>query len=253
MIQKLSILFLIFQCTQSYAAIKIEMTDNNVYVSTDEVGTAGYKGCETEKLRSVNAYVYTLYRKQIKSQKNAQTCSSNSKGSWVEVAKKESEFLKEEFQNMPFGEYKATVYAGKAIGCNIDGDTKNYPSKSIVYQQEKSSIFSLNNEEASLVDAAGVNIPVNNSDNDAMKVFPNPTNGELHIQIKDSKLKSNANIVFYDLLGQEAMTLSRSIDDEKFQEWQVNVSDFAEGAYILRVFDNEGTSYEKKVIVTDNK
>jgi hypothetical protein len=250
MIQKLFVLFLIFQCTQSFAAIKIEMMDNNVYVSTDEVGTAGYKGCETGKLKTVNAYVYTLYRKKYKSKNELQTCSSSSTGIWVQVAKKESEFSKEEFQNMPMGEYKATVYVGQAIGCNIDGDTENYPSKSIVYQQEKSSVFSLTNEEATLVDAAVINVSTNN---DAMKVFPNPTNGELHIQIKDSNLKSTANIIFYDLLGQEAMTWSQSIDDVKFQEWQVNVSDFAEGAYILRVFDNDGTSYEKKVIVTDNK
>ena len=229
------------------------MNNDNVYISTDELGTAGYKGCEIGKLKQVKAYVYTLYRKEYKSQEGAQTCFSNNSGNWVEVAKKESEFSKEEFLNMPFGEYKATVYTGQSIGCTIDGDTKDYPSKSIVYHQEKSTIFNLTNDKARLVDATTVFTPPNNSNNDALKVFPNPTNGELHIQIKDSNLKSNANIIFYDLLGREAMTISRSIDDEKFQEWQVDISAFAEGAYILRVFDNDGASYEKKVIVTDNK
>lgn len=249
-IKRLFIFLLIFQCSNSFAAIKIEMADNKIYVSTDDVGTAGYKGCETEKLKQVNAYVYTLYRKQVRSQENAQTCSSSSRGTWIQVAKKESNQPEVEFPNMPFGEYKATVYAGQAIGCSIAGGTKDYPSKSIVYHQEKSSTFNLTNEAVELVDAAIGSIPINN---DAMKVFPNPTNGELNIQIKDSQLKSNANIIFYDLLGGEAMNLSQSIEDAKNQEWQVDVSEFSEGAYILRVFDNEGNSYEKKVIVTDNK
>lgn len=250
MIKNLFILFLFLQSAQSFATIKIEMQDNKVYVSTDEIGTAGYKGCETGKLKQANAYVYTLYSKQIRSQKNAQTCSSSSTGTWVQVAKKESNQPEVEFPNMPLGEYKATVYAGQAIGCTINSDTKDYPSKSIVYQQEKSSTFNLTNEAVELVDAKIISIPINN---EAMKVFPNPTNGELNIQINDSQLKSNANIIFYDLLGREAMTMSQSIDDTKYQEWKVDVSEFSEGAYILRVFDNEGNSYEKKVIVTDNK
>ncbi|MFK8007116.1 MAG: T9SS type A sorting domain-containing protein [Saprospiraceae bacterium] len=249
-IKRLFILLLIFQSSNSFATIKIEMADNNVYVSTNEIGIAGYKGCETGKLQSVNAYVYTLYRKQIKSQKNGQTCSPNSKGSWIQVAQKESNQPAVEFSNMPFGEYKATVYTGQSIGCTINGDTKDYPSKSIVYHQEKSSTFNLNNEVAELVGATIISTPINN---DAIKVFPNPTNGELNIQIKDSQLKSNANIIFYDLLGREALAMSQTIEDAKYQEWKIDVSNFSEGAYLLRVFDNEGNSYEKKVIVTDNK
>ena len=75
---------------------------------------------------------------------------------------------------MPIGEYKATVYAGQAIGCSIAGDTKEYPSKSIVYDQEKSSTFNLTNEEVTLVDAVVLSTIFNNN---AMKVFPNPANG----------------------------------------------------------------------------
>ena len=239
MIKGLFILFLIFQYSHSFAIITIEMDENKVYVSTDEVGTAGYKGCEARKLKSVNAYVYILYRKQIKSQKNTQTCSSNSTGSWIEVARKDSNRSEEEFPNMPFGKYKATVYSGQAIGCTINSDSK-FPSKSIVYQQEKSFAFNLTNGETKLVDATIISMPTNNSDNDAMKVFPNPTNGKLNIQIKDGQLKSNANIIFYDLLGREVITISQIIDDAKYQEWQIDLSDFSEGAYILRVFDNEG-------------
>ena len=83
MLKQLLILFLFFQYSNSFAAIKIEMANNNVYVSTDEVGTAGYKGCETGKLKQVNAYVYTPYRKELKKNNNAQTCSPISKDKWV--------------------------------------------------------------------------------------------------------------------------------------------------------------------------
>jgi len=235
---------------QVYATVTIELDGNDVYVSTSEKGVQGYKGCNPDKTKIVDAYVFTLY-KRIKSREagkgsGTQTCSKPSK--WVKVAEKSSNSSTESFPDMGIGEYKATVYAGQSIGCNIDGDTKGFPAKSIVYQQEKSTPINL---DATSKVFSSVNS--NEGINDALKIFPNPTSGNLHIQIKDHILQSEASIVFYDLLGQEAMKITRSIDDQGFQEWQVDVSDFAEGAYILRISDREGNSYEKKVIVTDNK
>lgn len=236
---------------QVYATITIELDGEDVYVNTSEQGVSGYQGCDLNSAKIINAYVYTLFKKVEQKSggkgNNLQTCSNNSR--WVKVAEKTSNSSTEFFPKMGEGEYKATVYAGQAIGCTITGDTKDFPKKSIVYQQEKSTPITLN----------GNTLVYNNSntnsinDKDALKIFPNPTSGNLHIQIKDHILQSDASITFYDLLGQEAMTTRRSINDGSFQEWQVDVSHFSEGAYILRVSDQEGNSYEKKVIVTDHQ
>lgn len=251
-LKKLYFLLFLFQFSLSFTAIcsvTLSMEDHMITVSTDQVGKAGHKGCESGRLTPANAYVFTLYRKHLNAQKGNQFCSSNNTGSWIEVARKETNQSSIDFLDMPIGEYKATVYAGQAIGCTIiNGDKKS--TKSIVYEQQKSSTFFLNNEPEGSIEKTRVTAPFQN---ESLTVFPNPTNGELNIQIKDSQLQSTANIIFYDLLGRETMVLNQSIDDTKYQEWQVDVSTFAEGAYILRVFDDEGHSYEKKVIVTDHK
>ena len=232
----------------THASITIEMKTNKVIVSTDQIGVAGYKGCEAEQLILKKAYVYTLYKKELPKEKNGQSCNcTNSHGSWVEVGKIESDLATEVFSNMPQGEYKATVYAGQAIGCDIAGDTESYPSKSIVYQQEKSTAFNFQAATASVSNAT-----ITSLRNDALSVFPNPTSGELNIKLQDHDLKSNAQIVFYDLLGKKIKQISQTIKDEKYLEWQVDVSEFAEGAYMLRVLDGEGNSYEAKVVVTKN-
>ena len=237
---------------QSYATVTIEFDGEDVYVSTSENGVQGYDGCDPNKAEVLDAYVYSLYKRVIKEAEkdkdgNPQTCSSCSY--WIKVAGKTSNLSTESFPNMGVGEYKATVYAGQAIGCQIEGDSKGFPTQSIVYQQEKSTPINLevNSEVFSNTSANGA------LKNDALKVFPNPTSGSLHIQMKDHILQSEASIVFYDLLGKEAMKISRPIDDQQFQEWQLDVSAFSEGAYILRIADGEGNSYEKKVIVSSKK
>jgi len=242
----IAMLFLssLFHATQ--AQVTIDMDDGKVFVRTDMEGYQGYQGCDLDHLNLVNAYVYTLYRKESKMTKT-QTC--NTGAVWVKVAEKKSNLDEEVFPNMPIGEYKATVYSGQAIGCNIDGETQSFPSKSIIYQQEKSKIFDFNPANTESVVSSNQHIITS----DALSVFPNPTSGALQIQLKDHSLKRDVQIVFYDLLGQEIKQFKQVAEDQKFQEWQVDVSGFSEGAYILRVFDGEGNSYEKKVIVTDNK
>ena len=247
----LATLFLSLFYLQVNATVIIEMDDGNVYVRTDQKGVEGYKGCDVEKAKLVNAYVYTLYQKKYfgnHDRGGGGTCGKPT-SKWVKVAKRNSNLSEEVFLNMPEGEYKATVYAAQAIGCTIEGDTKNYPSKSVVYQQEKSLVINLNGEDIN--PAIGLTT-TGASNNDELKIFPNPTSGKLHIQLQNHILKSNANIVFYDLLGREVMNIAKSVDDEKHLEWEVDVSEFAEGAYVLRVFDREGGSYERRVIVQNN-
>lgn len=248
LLKKAILITLLLPTLQMFATVNIEMGDNEVIVTTDAVGKTGYKGCEAEKLQLVPAYEYTLYRKEKIISKvtntNTQTCPSPSTR-WVKVAEKKSDSSLEVFLNMPRGEYKATVLSGQAIGCSIDGNTQSYPSKSIVYYQEKSNTFDLSNEpnESTL----------STTNKDVLKVFPNPTSGEINIQLQDHSLKEKATIVFYDLLGKETLVISQNIEDKSFTEWKVDVSSFSGGAYLLRISDQEGNSYEKKVMVIENK
>ena len=55
----------------------------------------------------------------------------------IQVAKASGNNSTHVFKKRPEGEYKATVSSGQAIGCQITGDTQEFPSKSIVYEQKK--------------------------------------------------------------------------------------------------------------------
>ncbi len=232
-----------------FAAVSIEMGNNEIIVTTDEVGQEGYKGCQEGQLKLLSAYVYTLYKKEY-SQNNLKnsTHQSCSAFKWVKIDEKKSNSPEEVFPNMTVGEYKATVYSGQAIGCSINGNTKNYPSRSIVYYQEKSNTFDLNDTS---IDTNNVITSATNQG--VLNVFPNPTSGEIQIQLKNHSLNKKANIVFYDLLGKEALRLNQDVNNNAFTEWQIDVSSFSGGAYVLRIFDQEGNSYERKVMVIENK
>ena len=251
LIKKVILITLLLPALQTNASVSIEIENNEVIVTTTEEGKAGYKGCEIEYSQLVFAYEYTLYKKVFTQSKtkniNNQSCPSPL-FKWIKVGKKKSNSPQEIFPNMPLGEYKATVLSGQAIGCSIKGDTQDYPTKSIVYHQEKSNTFDLSGESKREETPS-----IGSSDFDILKVFPNPTSGEINIQLKDHSLTEKATIVFYDLLGKETLRMNQDIKDKTFMEWQVDVSNFSGGAYLLRVFDQEGNSYEKKVMVIENK
>lgn len=229
------------------ATVTLEMTDNAIIVKTDEKGLSGYHGCGAENLQLVPAYIYSLYRKIIHGRRGKKSeCNCNADCTiWIKVAQKESNLAEEVFFDMPEGEYKATVLVGQAIGCAIDEGIKDHPDKSIVYFQDKSTKIKLTNEAT----ANSQSLLTANASSQDLKVFPNPTSGELHIQVSNSTLRKNATVVFYDLLGHKVMISGFDTYNETQLNWIVDLSHFVEGAYLLRVFDDEGHSYEQKVIV----
>ena len=236
--------------------VELKMKDGNIYVSTNLKGEAGYKACGNSERQKVDAYVFTLYQRvhdlEISNggtakEDEAITCPAQ-RGRWVQVAEASGNTPSHTFKKMSQGEYKATVLAGQAIGCDISGDTQGFPNKSIVYEQKKTDRQVLGTPV--FTHSNNVNTVVKN---DGMTVFPNPTLAELFVQIKNGDFKNEANITIYDMTGKIVMQTTKSIEDSNFNEWKLNVGNFAEGSYLLRVYDENGNDYQEKIIVNSNK
>ena len=140
--------------------VEMKMKDGNIYVSTSLKGEAGFQACGTSERQKVDAYVFTLYQRVYDLNiSNGGTAKEDAaidcpvqKSRWVQVAKASGNNSTHVFKKRPEGEYKATVSSGQAIGCQITGDTQEFPSKSIVYEQKKTdrqvlgtSIFTIPN------------------------------------------------------------------------------------------------------------
>ena len=77
-------------------------------------------------------------------------------------------------------------------------------------------------------------------------VYPNPTNGLLHINVPDFSEKMNISI--FNLNGQIVYTKSFDKTSSGKLKHQINLSRFGNGVYIVR-FSNRYQSSSKKVIV----
>lgn len=73
-------------------------------------------------------------------------------------------------------------------------------------------------------------------------VFPNPTNGKLKIEINE---KHNAEILeIYTIMGKQLLAFS---PNQKMGTIEIDLSDFAEGTYFLKVYDGSQV-YNKKIV-----
>jgi len=241
-IQMLFILTLLFQSIQSTAAVQISKKDNDIIVSTTRKAVEGYKGCEKNDLKKVSAYIYTLYKKGEK-QDNNESCSLPQP--WKKISTKDSNNSEEIFKNLPDGEYKAVVYVASPIGCDIEGNSQ----KSIIYLKDKSGIVSFkSNEKTELKESSPSNSSAKINSND-LEVFPIPTKDKLTVKLSNSKLVSSANMTFYDLQGKLVLENTYNIGNGNQLEWNIDVSTFSSGTYLLRVDDSFGNSYTKKIVV----
>lgn len=77
--------------------------------------------------------------------------------------------------------------------------------------------------------------------NDDLSIFPNPTNGMLTIEMLNSKV---ARVIVSTLEGK--LILNKNIEPTNF--YQIDVTDYKNGMYILTVETNEGKYINKKVI-----
>ncbi len=224
-------------CFTSEAAIKTSVDGADLQVTSDRQGIGGYQGCEETTLREVPAFVFNLYRLESKSSAGNQ-CSGN--GHWkIHAQKLGSENKTIKFENLPDGEYKVVGFYGTANGCTIKNQTK----KAIVYEKDEEQIVQIrNNVDGSLEPANSSFASV------SFKVFPNPANDLVNIQLKEGILTSAVKISITNLLGQEVMDLS-DYDGDCENQCQVNLSGLPAGAFIVLLRDSEGQILHQERIV----
>ena len=81
-------------------------------------------------------------------------------------------------------------------------------------------------------------------DND-LKIFPNPTSGSFIIQA--GQLITNSTIEVYNVLGN--MVYKKQVD--KFENEQIDISNFDNGLYYIRIKGNEGMVNETRKIIKE--
>lgn len=235
------------------AKVKIESTSSSITVSTDEVGVPGFRGCSTDKLNEVPAYVYVLLYKE---KGDKETDCEGEKGdggtrsfhsAWEEVNRLASNESTASFEQLPEGRYKVEVLVGQAIGCLITGGDESMPARSIVYLQEKTNPFVLGSKKETNQEPLAKTkvIPQN-----ILEVFPNPASNQIQIHLHSPDLGAHTEIVLYDLLGRAMIQKKESTQGlgKKFN-WTMDVGQFSDGAYLLVVKDEEGHSFQQKIIV----
>lgn len=75
-----------------------------------------------------------------------------------------------------------------------------------------------------------------------LRIYPNPTIGQIHVLIPHSKATQSGNIQIYDIKGQLLLTQEAVSGDNA-----VNMSEFIPGWYVLRLTQGE-SSTEFKII-----
>lgn len=240
------ILFLIsflMVSTSSKAIVEIYKKNSNIHVSTTRKAVEGYKGCEEKNLQKVTAYIYTLYQKDERQKKGDKSCSQSQV--WNKIGSKKSNNSEEIFEDLPDGDYKAIVFIASPIGCDIEGMSQ----KAIIYLKDKSGVVGFDTKEKTEFKESTKVSDGTIINNDDLEVFPIPTKGKLTIRLNNSKLIASANMVFYDFRGKVILQNKINVGDGKQLEWKIDISSFSSGTYLLRIDDNQGNDYTKKVVV----
>ena len=75
-----------------------------------------------------------------------------------------------------------------------------------------------------------------------IKIFPNPTKGKINLQITGITTDKNDKLQIYNTNGKMILEQQLNIYTTK-----INLTDFARGTYLLKIFINENT-YQKTII-----
>ncbi len=92
-----------------------------------------------------------------------------------------------------------------------------------------------------------INIPVNEAyTNSFTRVYPNPTKGNLNVEIQSSTT-SNTKIVVFDVVGKKIFEKETSLV-KGINTLTFDVADYADGAYILQFTDSTGKTHTTKFV-----
>ena len=92
-----------------------------------------------------------------------------------------------------------------------------------------------------------INIPINEAViNGIVNVYPNPTNGNLNVEIQSTS-SYDTKILVYDVIGKKVFDKENSLV-KGLNILQFNFSQLAKGAYILQFADTGGKLYTTKFV-----
>jgi hypothetical protein len=98
----------------------------------------------------------------------------------------------------------------------------------------------LNGQQVS-IEVLGKTVGINtNSGDNSVSIFPNPTNGILNVTSF-----SDATVQMFDITGKE-IVLETSVNASKTK--QINVTEFANGVYFVKIFNNDFITIKKVVL-----
>jgi Secretion system C-terminal sorting domain len=135
----------------------------------------------------------------------------------------------------------------QSVAFTYDGSGNRITRTITVKQQSQTVEFPVvNPKDLDLADAKGTEVAKEAKDSEdgkiAILVYPNPNKGILKIEISNMPLNSIIEMRLYDLSGLE-LTVNRNSESHS----EIDISQFRDGVYILRIKINEKT-FDWKVI-----
>ena len=239
----LPLFFYLFFLPFAKSEIILQQKGNTLAVSTDQIGHAGFKGCDAQSAKKVPAYIFVLQH-----QKSA-ACGTKSAGQWRTVERKEAAENRTVFYTIPDDRYRVVCYTGQAIGCTISGDTEALPNRSIVYEKEVSQIIDgtpLSTDTPKQQSLA--------TTNGQLTLFPNPASQQLTVQLEQSDLEKQVEVRLINLLGQAVYQKQYTLEP-KFSTytWTIPTNSYESGTYFVQLVDLEGRQLQQKVIILHTK
>ena len=239
----LPLFFYFFFLPLAKSEVIIQQKGNTLAVSTDQIGHAGFKGCDAQSAKKVPAYIFVLQH-----QKSA-ACGAKSVGQWQTLERQESTKNQTVFNTVPDGRYRVVCYTGQAVGCAISGDTESFPNRSIVYEKEVSQIID------------GKPLSSNTPKNQALAtttgqltLFPNPASQQLTVQLEQSDLEKQVEVRLINLLGQAVYQKEYTLEPGlSSYTWTIPTSSYESGTYFVQLIDLHGRQLQQKVIILHTK
>lgn len=230
------------------AEVIIDRADDALTATSTTLGTAGYHGCNVATAEEVPAYVFELQALgQVTSGQGKISTACGVNNRWATVARQTSEDGQTTFSELPDGRYRVVVLAGEAIGCHLAGDTGALPAQSIVYHKETSMVIELGPQ--TLVQRVAMS-PAHL----ALKVFPNPADQDITVELEGQHLQDEVTITLVGLLGKTLYSATHPLSATSVQHrWELSVSDYPAGAYFIRLQDSVGKQLSQKIIIQDNQ
>ena len=143
--------------------------------------------------------------------------------------------LNENDRTLRFSAYTLNNFEAKQPVVSVRFETVN---GSISAEDLKGTVGLLNGNQVHVAfkGALSVNKPVNNT----VSIYPNPTAGLLNVVTSE-----NATVQLMDISGQEVL-LETTVN--AYEKQEINVSDFANGIYIMKVSNNNSVTIKKIVL-----